>query len=855
MVATPYPLPRSLRRSDVMAGDGGTAYGPFGDGWGIFDTADVAVWLKYAGETEFALDAGVTVTRTDPSAAYSTFSIEFGAALVAGDSFYVEGARSHERSLAVTRGGQIDSDMLEREFSKTAVVLQELRRDANDRMDEAGRMLRVPPGESVDALPAAGLRTSTILAFGAGGAPELITLPTLGLGASLNVTTVATRLLLSGLATSVGVAFLAEDKRAGFFAWVPGNQSAYVTADVGQGLFVAPASDTSGASGAWIRRGFDVLNPFMFGALGDGTTDDATAMSRAINMALFFNAGLFIPPGAFRLASQVVAAPGATQNFALWGEGRTSRILVANSTGGLRFNLGSRPHVKVSKLSIEPAVTGGGGSGTGLWLEGPYSGGSDKVMAWIDDVGFVPADQNNSDGWFHVSALRVEGCKRPRIENVVYIPGALVPAGSKATALLDTSGSYQVSVDNCRFSARALYAHKHAQAGQGNEGFYVRNSILTGGDYGVFYQDTALSPGGVITGNHINSMLENIHLDGLKFGEVSGNLLYCNLDEIKYTYTQSGSTVTVTADQDHFFITGDNFTIDSATGGLATGAIGGTITVTDASHFTFTAGDSATRSGTLVIGTTSSRRFTDIRMPNCSGMIIERNTYQTNKATNRRHVTFSTSGSASGAPILRDNRVSKDLLLSTSLLTAYFIGNGAEGTLIEWDKVPAQGSYAAGMLDVNASAVTAGCGGRPSDPLLYSDTVPVSSAGIVKALMSYDVPPLWLNGQRGVRCEMFGETANNANVKTIRFDVGAVQVASVSLATGVAGVWSAVLTVRRSGPSTQRWRLECDNNGAVTVQQGTTTHNEATAMTVRATTNVATGTGDLTQNSMTVEFV
>lgn len=828
-----------------FAGNGSQTIFPYG--FLVQRSSDLTVTLttSLGVETVKVLDIDYTVTGLGVSAGGT---IVFVVAPAVGESVKAVLDLDFKQETALANQSAYYPETVEAAFDRAAQRDQVLRRG----LDGA---VRAPDGEILDPLPAAAARASSVLTFGALGEPVVISFETMTIGSPVNVTTVVSRGLLAALPSSVGIAFLNEGKRAGFFVWTSGNQSANVTADVEQGLYVAPVSDPTGASGAWVRQGYDNLNPFMFGALGDGATNDATAMSRAINMALFLNVGLYIPAGAFRLNSLVTASPSSTQNFALWGEGRTSRILVANSTGGFKFNLGSRPHVKISKLSIEPAVTGGGGSGTGLWCDGPYGSASDKVMAWIDDVGFVPLDQNNSDGWFDVSALKVTGCKRPRIEKCVYIPGALVPAGSKATALLDTSGSYQVSVDNCRFSARATYAHKHDQAGAGNEGFYVRNSILTGGDYGVFYQDTALSPGGVITGNHINSMLEDIHIDGLKFGTVRDNLLYCNLDEIRYTYTQVGFTVTATADQAHFFITGDNFTIDSTTGGLASGAIAGTITVTDPTHFTFTAGDSATRSGTLVIGTTSSRRFTSIVMRNCSGMVIERNTYQTSKATNQRHVTFSTSGSASGSPLLRDNRVSGDLLLCSSLLAPYFIGNGAEGTIIEWDKVPVQGSYPAGMLEINATAVTAGCGGRPSDPLLYSDTVPVSSAGIVKALMTYDVPPLWLNGQRGVRCEMFGVTANNANTKTIRFDVGAVQVASVSLATGVAGVWSAVMTVRRTGASTQRWRLECDNNGAVTVQQGTTTHNEATAMTVRATTNVATALNDLTQNSMTVEFV
>lgn len=131
MATTPYPLPRSARRTPELAGNGGASYGPFGSGWGIFDTADVAVWRKDAGAAAFTRDPMVVVAKTNPAAAYSTFSITFAQPVPSGTRFYAEGRRVQERQLAVTRGGTIDSLALERELSKQAVVDQEVRRDVD----------------------------------------------------------------------------------------------------------------------------------------------------------------------------------------------------------------------------------------------------------------------------------------------------------------------------------------------------------------------------------------------------------------------------------------------------------------------------------------------------------------------------------------------------------------------------------------------------------------------------------------------------------------------------------------------------------------------------------------------------
>jgi hypothetical protein len=128
MASTPYPLPKSTRQTAVLAGDGRTTYGPFGEGWGIFDTSDVLVETRPATGGAWT-PATVTVSKTAPAARYSTFSITFPAAVTSATQFRVRGKRAHERQVAITRGGAIDGTALELELSKQTVVLQEQRRD------------------------------------------------------------------------------------------------------------------------------------------------------------------------------------------------------------------------------------------------------------------------------------------------------------------------------------------------------------------------------------------------------------------------------------------------------------------------------------------------------------------------------------------------------------------------------------------------------------------------------------------------------------------------------------------------------------------------------------------------------
>lgn len=66
--------------------------------------------------------------------------------------------------------------------------------------------------------------------------------------------------------------------RTGVFVWDAANRSTQVGYDSAKAVYVPPSSDTSGASGVWVRRFEDELDVEWFGIVGDGTTDNSNAM-------------------------------------------------------------------------------------------------------------------------------------------------------------------------------------------------------------------------------------------------------------------------------------------------------------------------------------------------------------------------------------------------------------------------------------------------------------------------------------------------------------------------------------------------------------------------------------------------
>jgi hypothetical protein len=138
MAITPYPLPRETRESAILVGNG--TVGPYGPStFKVFDTIDVIVLAKAAGEDFFSDVTSVATVDKTAGLAFDTFSILFDDAVPPTTQFYYAARRIAERTAAVTRAGSIDSNQLEKELSKQATVLSELRRDIDNG-------LQLPPG-------------------------------------------------------------------------------------------------------------------------------------------------------------------------------------------------------------------------------------------------------------------------------------------------------------------------------------------------------------------------------------------------------------------------------------------------------------------------------------------------------------------------------------------------------------------------------------------------------------------------------------------------------------------------------------------------------------------------------------
>lgn len=343
----------------------------------------------------------------------------------------------------------------------------------------------------------------------------------------------------------------------------------------GGGLFKYESANTNaddggivvvdGSSRRWVRQLTGPVNQYMFGAYGNGTTNDQPYVQNCFSWADTNQQTVALEAGVHLLNSNVGITVGNPDSLVIRGPlGQTCTFVVNSTTGGLYFSIGTKPQLTLADFSVEP---GSNTAGYGIWIEGPGFSGSEKRTAVVQSINMNSRDGASSDYAFDVP-LKVSGCKRPIIRDVQYQAG--VNSYRIASALIDVSNSYQVKIRDCWMNSRARYGVKNVYTdGSGNEGFSVMYCNFVKCDYGIFYQDAGRSPNMQIVANHVNSLIENVHIDGLKYGYIYDNVFYINLDEIRMTWTQTASNTAVITCQDsgevHLFQNGDTATISFTT--------------------------------------------------------------------------------------------------------------------------------------------------------------------------------------------------------------------------------------------------------------------------------------------------
>jgi hypothetical protein len=171
----------------------------------------------------------------------------------------------------------------------------------------------------------------------------------------------------------------AGDGGSGFFRWVTGDQSANVTTDPGQGIWVAPTSASTGASGAW-QRIFDgqTYDSRWFGVKSDNATNDNAAM--LATLAASAGNTLVLPAGTTLItlaADDEIWYTTTAANTRIIGQGKDATILkiraVNDTTAYHTFIRQSHANLVLEDLQIlleheNTIANNGDGTVSGGWV-------------------------------------------------------------------------------------------------------------------------------------------------------------------------------------------------------------------------------------------------------------------------------------------------------------------------------------------------------------------------------------------------------------------------------------------------------------------------------------------------------
>lgn len=263
-------------------------------------------------------------------------------------------------------------DVHESAFDKTTFLIQQL----NDSVSRSVRTSSDDPDGVLAAIdeviPNAFLRFNSdgdgIEQFAAAETPITAEIPATNI-AGLQAVDVST--LSTGNSAQVSYRSTIDDGGAACYVWNPADLSTEVTADEvtssqGDGVkYVAPASDRTGASGAWVLREEPIDEQIFGGVTGapflkttsdiinglpisahrfiaknkisaitgqTSTADITTEFQDGIDTILSANrASLYVPNGLYITDTGLTVSGSAADNFKMYGEGRFSRIRTTNA--------------------------------------------------------------------------------------------------------------------------------------------------------------------------------------------------------------------------------------------------------------------------------------------------------------------------------------------------------------------------------------------------------------------------------------------------------------------------------------------------------------------------------------------
>ncbi len=341
----------------------------------------------------------------------------------------------------------------------------------------------------------------------------------------------------------------AGDGGEGHFRWADTNLATEVLEDTQSGIYVAPSSDLTGASGAWVRQYTGAISILWFGSNSvPGTTDMTIAIQGALNAAQHVS----IPAGRYLVSSTLVGIPGQV----IEGAGPEITIIQRTANYGSTLICGN---TAASQGALNLHITG-------VWFYKPQ-----EYTAGVTTTITNPVTPNSShvevtvatgggitDCWFTgmpygvtVQLSSLFDIKKCQFSGL-WDPLVVGLQEGVASIYLKSGGAYNVTLNIEGNSIAGGYATEVRSTVIGSETLNIHQSA--GAQYGILCE---AAEGLVVTGNYFGGhsvyemLIQRTNIcAGIK---VSGNFFDPATDTCIYTTTISDAAL------DGLVITDNNF--------------------------------------------------------------------------------------------------------------------------------------------------------------------------------------------------------------------------------------------------------------------------------------------------------
>jgi hypothetical protein len=244
--------------------------------------------------------------------------------------------------------------------------------------------------------------------------------------------------------------------RAGLFEFDPSDLSAQVTADAQQGLYIAPSSDATGASGAWARQlsSSGVIAGVLvdwFGGVNDSVADSGPAIQAAndwlekegrVGGILFFGKGGYKSFQQLRVGGWVTwRGAGAFSTSLLFDSALNADLILLgpDESGEFAYSGSYVFGARIEDMDINAGDVYRGLGKAVIFTNGAHQ---DSGIARCNIRGFRSTGININDG--------IGGVAGFHIEDVNFQSGGAPDLGTKH-GIISNAGGQQLNVLRCQF--------------------------------------------------------------------------------------------------------------------------------------------------------------------------------------------------------------------------------------------------------------------------------------------------------------------------------------------------------------------------------------------------------------------